>query len=145
MQIAESEANLSCFTPERRHKVVKGIANHTFRFIEPHVLSNVLNEIVEHAQTNTNVCKERHLGPSRSIPWAMQWVNLFCNDAVDVLASSQARLKHGFAVAGDLLWFPSEETIGSASGFIEIVRLNIVENILLAQTHAHKRLDNNTW
>ena len=75
----------------------------------------------------------------------MQWVNLFCNDAVDVLASSQARLKHGFAVEGDLLWFPSEETIGSASGFIEIVRLNSVENILLVQVHAHKRLDNKTW
>ena len=43
-------ANMSCFSPERRHKQVKGIAKHTFAYIEQHVLSKLLNNLVNDLQ-----------------------------------------------------------------------------------------------
>jgi len=141
--LSKRGANLSRFTPERRHKLVKSVAKHTFRYIEPHVLSKLLNEMIHNAQTNVNLCTDAHLGPSRPTPWAMEFVGVVYRNVVEVLASSEARLKYGFAAVGDLLWFQSEEILGSACAFIEIVLPN--EKILLVQVHAHRRLDDKNW
>ena len=70
-------------------------------------------------------------------------MQLIYPDIVEILASTEARLKHGFAAVGDLLWFQSEQILGAVRAFLQIVRPH--EKILLVGVHAHKKIDETTW
>jgi hypothetical protein len=97
---------LSCFVTERKHRIVKARANHTYRHMEHTVTLDLVNAFAEEA----NSCKELYRHSFLIRPHK-------CGD--NFMESGQATLPCGTVSVGDIVCFESSTDllVGSADGF----------------------------
>ena len=113
------EANLSCFSAERKHRRVKDIAKHTYRHFEQHVLGKLLAEDIAGLK---DTLKPTHLVSSRPILWAVPIFQLVDATAAAVHIGTSAVISIGTVKVGDLLWADggSDYVFAIARGYISI-------------------------
>ena len=107
--------NMNCFSGERTHRRVKGIASHTFRHIEKHTLGKYL---VAHLNDLSDFPLEFHLEGGRQLEWAAPALRLVFGDGVSVHVGLSAVGAQGQVKVGDVLWadLGGEPIVGVSKG-----------------------------
>ena len=114
---------LSCWVTERKHRVVKAQASHTFRHIEHTTTLDLLNDIAEEARITTELYKTSFLLKPRDCS----------TDDVAIKTSLHLTLPVGTASKGDIVLCSTQaqSTVGAVERFFHI------NNVLFAQLQMH--------
>lgn len=114
------KANMSCFAGERKHKVVKAIANHTFRHIEEHVVGRMLSDFIDDL-AEASVFQDVHLLRPVNISNLLPGFFSEITDADGMLVARAAKSLVGEVRATDLLHFVEggSHHIGFARFFLQ--------------------------
>ena len=113
--LANTGVNVACFAPERKHREVKRIANHTFAWIGSHVLRRMLHETLADILQEHAVHEVHLQGPVRELP------QLSSTLGVDmILGAKAAVLARGEVRVRDLLLFNmgDKDAVGFACYFV---------------------------
>lgn len=116
-------ANVSCFVTERKHRVAKGLAAHTFRHFERTMTIDILNHHVHEFLSGERLVDGRLENP-KAFPEAL---NLFAGlvpGALEVHAATRASFATcGLACRGDIAQLAGAHglEVGELQGFFQVV------------------------
>ncbi|CAK0865691.1 unnamed protein product [Prorocentrum cordatum] len=120
-QIERDNSNLSCFGPERRHRLVKGIGSHVFNQMESHILAKLLNDCYANIVDRRETLQQTYLMPRR--PWVVpdSFRNVFVNLHM-VYVSEKVHCGVGYIMARDLI--QTTMNVGCVKFFMEVEMMN---------------------
>ena len=116
--------NLSCFAPERKHKLVKQLAAAVSANVEKGTLYRAAAAAANMTAfaTEDNVLLPAYLEKPMTLD--AQWVRAFAPDMQQVYGSKSLRFEGGRLQVSDLVWFPSSKQLVEAALFLQIRTLH---------------------
>ena len=127
-QLRKFQSNLSCFSPERKHKGVKTLAAKVFSHVEKGVFYRAVAEDLvsfqdEHSLTAVFLARPKSLADDT-------WLQASFPDMQAAYGSKTLRFEGGFLQQMDLIWHPEEKALVQADLFLQ-VRLSSSSEFLL--------------
>lgn len=117
-QLLELKCNLSCFSPERKHKGVKTLASKVFSQVEKGVFYRALAEDLAAFLEERSVVRVFLLRPKSLASDA--WLQPLFPGMQAAYGSKTLRFEGGFLQRKDLIWFPRENILLEAEVFLEV-------------------------
>ncbi len=114
--------NLSCFAPERKHKMVKQLATAVSANVEKGTLYRAAAANMTAFATEESVLLPVYLEKPKVLD--AQWVRAFVPDMQEAYGSKSLRFEGGRLQISDLVWFPSSKQLVEASLFLQIRALH---------------------
>lgn len=117
-QLLELKCNLSCFSPERKHKGVKTLAAKVFSQVEKGVFYRAVAEdlasfMEEHSMVQVFLARPKSLADDA-------WLRPLFPGMQAAYGSKTLRFEGGFLQQKDLIWFPGENVLVEAELFLQV-------------------------
>ena len=138
-QIQSFGVNMSCFSPERKHRAIKAIASHVFNdAISGSVCLRIGYDTIQHFAENDNCCRAMHLeGPVREVEDGAKMLNFWSNEVSSVSLAKKIKTPVGVVAKGDLVLALDERMALRPHVFLEAVLIT-GHRVFLSQVVAHK-------
>ncbi|CAK9037144.1 MBD domain-containing protein [Durusdinium trenchii] len=122
-QIQSFGVNMSCFSPERKHRAIKAIASHVFNdAISGSVCLRIGYDTIQHFAENDNCCRAMHLeGPVREVEDGAKMLNFWSNEVSSVSLAKKIKTPVGVVAKGDLVLALDERMALRPHVFLEAV------------------------
>ena len=131
-QMRRWQCNLSCFSPERKHKSMKTMAAKVFCNVDKGVLYRAvaqdMSTFVDEASVLTPLFLER---PTKITEQGL-WLRAFFPEMQEAYASKILRFEGGRIKQKDLVWIPQEGKLAEVSMFLQVRLLSSSEFLLRA-------------
>jgi hypothetical protein len=138
----EFGCNLSCFSPEKKHKGVKQLALLISANVEKGVLYRAVAENFSSFSNDENMLHPIFL--ERAQDMEAEWLRAFYPDMQEAKVSKTLRFEGGRVSASDMLWFPATKHLAQASFFLQVRLLNTSEFLIHGDLYQQVR-DSNTF
>ena len=138
----EFGCNLSCFSPEKKHKGVKQLALLISANVEKGVLYRAVAENFSSFSNDENMLRPIFL--ERAQDMEAEWLRAFYPDMQEAKVSKTLRFEGGRVSASDMLWFPATKHLAQASFFLQVRLLNSSEFLIHGDLYQQVR-DSNTF
>ena len=135
----EFGANLSCFSPERKHRATKTVAAHVYNdHLCEHVTLRMGNEILHEFENKPRLVEPIFLvEPSRVIPEGAKSLEFWRSDVMQLRTSKHLMSPAGNISVGDVLFAEHLGSLAITKAFLE-ARLMNGHSVFLAQVSLHK-------
>ena len=132
------QVNMSCFSPERKHRAVKTVASHVFN---EHLVHNVTlrlgHESLQTFGDNDHVCRGTFLyKPTREIAGGAQMLSFWRDDVAKLYTSRKLMTPSGLIHLADVVYASCLQAIISPKVFLQALLLSGKE-IFMAQVDVH--------
>ena len=138
--LREFGCNLSCFSPEKKHKGVKQLALLISANVEKGVLYRAVAENFSSFSTDEHMLHPVFL--ERAQHMEADWLRAFYPDMQEAQVSKTLRFEGGWASASDMLWFPATKHLAKASFFLQVRLLNTSEFLIHGDLYEQVRDSN---
>lgn len=128
-QLQKFQCNLSCFSPERKHKGVKTLAAKVFSNVEKGVFYRAVAEDLGSFQDEHSLVPAFLVGP-RSIA-EDAWLQALFPGMQAAFGSKTLRFEGGYLAQMDLIWHPEEAALVQVELFLHVRLLSSSEFLLL--------------
>lgn len=130
-QLHTLQCNLSCFSPERKHKGVKVLASKVFVNVDRGVFYRAVAEDVKGFCNDEHAVAPVFLERPRLLSDGAPWLRTLFPDMQDGRGSKTLRFEGGYIQQRDLVWFPAHNVLAQAEMFLQIQTLSCSQFLIL--------------
>ena len=142
-QLLKFKCNLSCFSPERKHKGVKTLASKVFSNVEKGVFYRAVAEDLQSFQDEHSLLPVFLERPKSIAEEA--WLQPFFPGMQAAFGSKTLRFEGGYLRQADIIWLPDEKVLVQAELFLQVRLLSSSEFLVLGILYEKQAAGNNIF
>ena len=142
-QLLKFKCNLSCFSPERKHKGVKTLASKVFSNVEKGVFYRAVAEDLQSFQDEHSLLPVFLERPKSIAEEA--WLQPFFPGMQAAFGSKTLRFEGGYLRQSDIIWLPDEKVLVQAELFLQVRLLSSSEFLVLGILYEKQAAGNNIF
>lgn len=142
-QLLKFKCNLSCFSPERKHKGVKTLASKVFSNVEKGVFYRAVAEDLASFQDEHSLLPVFLEHPKSIAEEA--WLQPFFPGMQAAYGSKTLRFEGGYLRQTDLIWLPEEKVLVQADLFLQVRLLSSSEFLVWGTLYEEQAAGNNIF